>query len=245
MTLAADRLVVALDTDTLEAAETLVKKLAGTVGWFKVGKELFTLSGPEGVRRIRAAGARKIFLDLKYHDIPTTVRRAVKAAVLVGADMVNVHALGGTGMMTEAVKGRDEAVAQGANRCLLVAVTTLTSMTQQELMELGIDATPRMLAVHLARMAARCGLDGAVSSPQEAADIKGICGDRFVTVTPGVRPAWAAKNDQARVMTPGEALAKGCDYLVVGRPITASKDPAAAAQKILAEMASPASATQK
>ncbi len=232
----ADRLIVALDTDTIDAAIKLVERLAGTVTWFKVGKELFTLHGPEGVRRLRHAGAKKIFLDLKYHDIPNTVRRAVKAATLMGADMVNVHALGGSEMMVAAVKGRDEAVGQGGAKSLLIAVTALTSMTQQELMELGIDATPRMLAVHLARMALRCGLDGAVSSPQEALDIKDLCGNGYITVTPGVRPAWAAKNDQVRVMTPGEAVKNGCDYLVVGRPITGDKDPVDAAKKILKEM---------
>jgi orotidine-5'-phosphate decarboxylase len=233
----ADRLIVALDVATVDEARRLVEKLAPTVRWFKIGKQLFTAHGPTSLAAVREVGGKKIFLDLKFHDIPATVASAIRSAAAAGADMVNVHALGGLVMMKAAAAEGAAIKKETGAAPLLIAVTVLTSMRQSDLMALGIDATPQMLATHLAGLAKEAGLAGVVSSPQEAAAVHDRCGARFLTVTPGVRPAWAAKNDQARVMTPAAAVANGADYLVVGRPVIGAKNPVEAAKRILDEMA--------
>lgn len=234
---ARERLIFALDVDAFEEAERWVKLLHEKVGVFKVGKQLFTRCGPEVVRMIRAEGA-EVFLDLKYHDIPNTVALAGVEASRLGVRMFNVHALGGREMMDATVSAVDRLLPRGsAGRPLLLAVTILTSSTEETLREVGIEAPVTEMVPRLARLAQEAGMDGVVASPREVELIRRACGPDFVIVTPGVRPADAALDDQKRVMTPGEAVAAGADYLVIGRPISAAPDPVEAAERILAEMA--------
>lgn len=231
------KLVFALDVDAFEEAERWVKLLRGQVGVFKVGKQLFTRCGPDVVRMIRREGG-EVFLDLKYHDIPNTVAMAGVEACRMGVRMFNVHALGGREMMTKTVAEVDARYPRGSEgRPLLLAVTILTSSTETTLREVGIERPVREMVPRLARLAKEAGMDGVVASPQEVDLIREACGADFAIVTPGVRPAAAALDDQKRVMTPAEAIAAGADYLVIGRPISAAADPAAAADLILAEMA--------
>lgn len=232
-----ERLIFALDVDSFAAAEKWVRQLHDKVGVFKIGKQLFTRCGPEVVKMARAVGG-DIFLDLKYHDIPNTVAKAALEAARLGVRMCNVHALGGRAMMEKTVAEIDAHYPRGsAGRPLLLAVTILTSSDEETLREVGIDHPVEEMVVRLARLAQSAGMDGVVASPREAALIRAACGPDFVIVTPGVRPACAALDDQNRVMTPAEAIAAGADYLVIGRPISAAADPAAAADKILVEMA--------
>ncbi len=230
-------LVVALDVDSVDRALSLVERLRGVAGMFKVGKQLFTAAGPEVVRKIIAAGER-VFLDLKFHDIPNTVARAGVEAARMGVSMFNVHALGGSKMM-RAVK---EAVTETAKReriarPLILGVTVLTSHTRDSLKEVGIDRELEDEAISLAKLCAASGLDGVVASPLEIAPIRMAVEDsRFVILTPGVRPAGTSLDDQSRVTTPAEAIRAGANFLVVGRPITAADDPPAAARKILDEI---------
>lgn len=234
---ARDRLIFALDVDSLEEAESWVRRLQGKVGVFKVGKQLFTRCGPSVVQAIRDRGG-EVFLDLKYHDIPNTVAMAGIEAARLGVKMVNVHALGGREMMQGAVAAIDRLFPRGsAGRPLLLAVTILTSSSDETLREIGIDRPVAEMVPRLARLALEAGMDGVVASPREVDAIRRVCGPQFVIVTPGVRPADASLDDQKRVMTPGEAMAAGADYLVIGRPIAAASDPAAAADRIVAEMA--------
>lgn len=234
---AKQRLIFALDVDAFEEAERWVGLLRGHVGVFKVGKQLFTRCGPDVVRMIRSAGA-EVFLDLKYHDIPNTVAMAGVEAARLGAKIFNVHALGGREMMATAAAALDREFPRGsAGRPILLAVTILTSSTEETLREVGIDRPVAQMVPHLARLAQEAGLDGVVASPREVALIREACGPDFLIVTPGVRPADASLDDQKRVMTPAEAIAVGADYLVVGRPISAAADPAAAAERIVADMA--------
>lgn len=223
-------LIVALDVDTLEEGLELIRKTGDAVSWYKIGKQLFTRFGPEAVRQVKGCG-KKVFLDLKYHDIPNTVGQAVKAAAGIGADMTNVHASGGPAMLREASKSA------AGSEVLLIAVTVLTSMNQEELAAVGLSATPLEQVVRLARLAQASGIPGVVCSAQEIAAIRQACGPDFKLVVPGIRPAGADHGDQKRVMTPAEAARAGADYIVVGRPITAAKDPQAAARAILAELA--------
>lgn len=233
---ARERLVFALDVDSFEEAERWVKLLHEKVGIFKVGKQLFTRSGPEVVRMIRAEGG-EVFLDLKYHDIPNTVAMAGVEASRLGVRMFNVHALGGSEMMRTVVSAVDRLYPRGsAARPLLLAVTILTSSTEQTLREVGIEAPVQEMVPRLARLARDAGMDGVVASPREVSLIREACGPDFVILTPGVRPAEASLDDQKRVMTPGEAIREGADYLVVGRPISAASDPVEAAERILAEI---------
>ena len=237
MTTAKDRLIVALDVDTIEEAEQLVAQLRDYTGVFKVGMQLYNSEGPEVLRRLHKLGG-KIFLDLKLHDIPNTVGQAGAVLTRQRVFMYNVHTAGGREMMQRAAQATaKEAAALGIPEPLVIGVTVLTSINQNTLeQELGINRSIREQVVKWALLAREAGLKGVVASPQEITAIREACGPDFVIITPGVRPAWAAVNDQKRVMTPGEAMRAGASYLVVGRPITAAADPAEAAQKILAEM---------
>jgi orotidine-5'-phosphate decarboxylase len=234
---ARERLIFALDVDSLEEAESWVKLLHEKVGVFKVGKQLFTRCGPQVVQMVRREGG-EVFLDLKYHDIPNTVAMAGVEACRLGVRMFNVHALGGLEMMTKTVAGVDALLPRGnPDRPLLLAVTILTSSTEETLCQVGIDRPVREMVPRLAKLAREAGMDGVVASPQEVGLIREACGKDFLIVTPGVRPAFAAANDQKRITTPAEAIASGADYLVVGRPISAAANPLEAADRILAEMA--------
>lgn len=231
---AKDRLVLALDVDNDEKALRLVDELRDSVGIFKVGHQLFTAYGPDIVRRIIKRGG-KVFLDLKYHDIPNTVAKAASEAVKLGVTIFNVHALGGRDMMKAAVNSaRETADKYGMPSPLVLAVTVLTSMDEQSLRrELKITRSlPREVA-HLARLSKRVGMHGVVASPQEIILLRKANKKDFVILTPGVRPAWAEKDDQKRVMTPGEAVRAGADFIVIGRPVLAADDRQAAVNKIL------------
>lgn len=227
-----EKLVVALDYDRPEPAMRMAKRLAGLVGMFKIGKQLFTSEGPRAVERLAKLEVG-IFLDLKFHDIPNTVAGAVRAAAaLPGVRLVTVHALGGMAMM----RASATAIAGRKNRPKLLAVTLLTSMDEQAMRKVGILGPPVKRVVRLAQLAKAAGLDGVVASAQEAAAIRAACGSGFLIVVPGVRPQWASRGDQARVATPAAAIEAGADYLVVGRPITAAKNPRAAAEEVLREI---------
>ena len=231
------RLIFALDVDEFSEAERWVRLLHRQVGLFKVGKQLFTRCGPEVVHMVRGEGG-EVFLDLKYHDIPNTVAMAGVEAARLGARMVNVHALGGSEMMARTVAEIDSRYPRGdASRPLLLAVTILTSSTDQTLREIGIERPVTEMVPRLAALAKAAGMDGVVASPREVPLIRAACGPDFLIVTPGVRPSFAALDDQKRVTTPAEAIAAGADYLVIGRPISAAADPAAAAELILDEIA--------
>ena len=233
---AKQRLIFALDVETLEAARSWVDRLQGQVGVFKIGKQLFTRCGPEIVKLVQAGGA-DVFLDLKYHDIPNTVAMAGLEALRLGVRMFNVHALGGFEMMAGLVAEVDKACPRSnPQRPILLAVTILTSSNQETLRGVGIDRPVEVMVPKLAKLAKDAGMDGVVASPKEVSLIRAACGDDFLIVTPGVRPDFASQDDQKRVMTPGDALRAGADYLVIGRPISAAADPAAAAALILQEM---------
>jgi len=233
---AKQRLIFALDVDSLEEARSWVNQLQGQVGVFKIGKQLFTRCGPEIVNLVQAGGA-DVFLDLKYHDIPNTVAMAGLEAVRLGVRMFNVHALGGFEMMARLVAEVDGVCPRGnPERPILLAVTILTSSNDETLRAIGIDRPVAEMVPRLAKLAQDAGIDGVVASPKEVAAIRAACGPDFLIVTPGVRPGFASQDDQKRVMTPGEALRAGADYLVIGRPISAAKDPARAARMILDEM---------
>ncbi len=227
------RVFAALDTTDLDHAESLARALTGHVAGLKVGKEFFTAHGPAGVRRITALGL-PVFLDLKYHDIPNTVAGAVRAALPLGLAMVNVHASGGPTMMRAAVEA---AAVAGDARPLVIAVTILTSMDDDDLRAVGLPTPAADQVVRLARLAQDNGIDGVVCSPREIERLRAECGPDFRLVVPGIRPSWAAAGDQKRIMTPAEALKLGADDLVIGRPITAASDPAEAAKRIAKEIA--------
>ena len=232
------QLLVALDVESGNRAVELATTLRDVVDGVKIGSRLFTLEGPGLVRRLTDQGTR-VFLDLKFHDIPNTVAQAVEAAVTTGAWMVNVHASGGIPMMQAAAKAAaDTAARSNRPRPLVIAVTVLTSMDEETLRAGGVGRALFDHVLALAKMAEQAGLDGVVASPQETAAIRSACGPNFAIVTPGIRGASAGteKNDQARTMGPGEAVKAGASYLVVGRPIIAAADPREAAQKIAEEM---------
>ncbi len=233
---ARNKLIVALDVANAQAGVALAESLRGRAGMFKVGLELSTAEGPVLVRYLLAQGER-VFWDLKFHDIPHTVAQAARQATLKGVTMFNVHAAGGKKMIEAAVRASQEAANEtGQPRPLVVAVTLLTSLDRAALKEIGWSGKPEEIAVRLAKLAQRAGADGVVASAQEAALIRNTCGADFVIVTPGIRPQGAAAGDQSRITTPEEAIRAGADYLVVGRPITASPDPAAAADAVLSEI---------
>ncbi len=237
-----NRIILALDVDNDKEALGLVSELKDSVGMFKVGHQLFTAYGPDIVRRIIGMGGR-VFLDLKYHDIPNTVAKASAEAVKLGVGIFNVHALGGLDMMRAAAESaRETAELLKTPVPILLAVTVLTSMDGRSLRrELKISRSlPRQVA-HLARMAQRAGLDGVVASPQEIKLLRRAIRPPFVILTPGVRPAWAGKDDQKRTMTPAEAVRTGADYIVVGRPVLKAQDRKAAVEKIIEELHQPGS----
>jgi orotidine-5'-phosphate decarboxylase len=221
----------------LNEALDMARSLAGLVGMFKINIQLFTAEGPEAVRKIGALGSG-IFLDLKYHDIPNTVAGAIAAAAeFREVRLLDLHTTGSAAMMQAGVEALRR---KGAERPKLLGITILTSLNQQDLRRVGVSGTPGARVLGLARLAKRCGLDGVVASPKEVRQIRRACGRKFLIVVPGIRPAESEskrKDDQARVATPGEAIRAGADYLVVGRPITAAADPAAAARAIAEEIA--------
>ncbi len=235
-----NHVIVALDVATLKEAQAAAQALGPHVAGVKIGKQLFTAEGPRAVEAMRGLGLR-VFLDLKFHDIPNTVAGAVASASALGVWMLNVHATGGPTMM----KAACEAAARRSSRPLVLGVTVLTSFRTDEFQAtLGTsDGIPQAVG-RLARLSQAAGLDGVVASPQEIRLIRDTCGPQFLIVTPGVRPADAALNDQHRVMTPGEAIREGADYVVVGRPILAAQDPVAAAERIAAECRSAAQARE-
>ncbi|HSO17936.1 MAG TPA: orotidine-5'-phosphate decarboxylase, partial [Desulfosarcina sp.] len=217
-------------------------RLSGKVSVFKIGKQLFTRCGPDVVRMVNERGG-DVFLDLKYHDIPNTVAKAGLEALRLGVRMFNVHALGGREMMEAVVAEVDTAAPRGTSgRPLLLAVTILTSSNDENLRAIGIDRPVAEMVPRLARLAKAAGMDGVVASPKEVGLIRDACGNDFLIVTPGVRPAFAAQDDQKRVTTPADALRAGADYLVIGRPISAAADPCEAVDLILAEMRAAADA---
>jgi orotidine-5'-phosphate decarboxylase len=230
-----NELLVALDVDTIDAARQLANTLRGWVGGFKIGSRLFTSHGPAFVEELVGRGDR-VFLDLKFHDIPNTVAGAVAAATRLGVWMVNVHAGGGTEMMRAARQAADEEAARGNNGPpLVIAVTVLTSFTQGGLAATGVSGAIPDQVKRLALLAQESGLDGVVASPQEIGLIRDACDPRFAIVTPGIRGAGDAKGDQNRTASAAGALSAGASYIVVGRPIIAAPDPRAAAQKIAGE----------
>lgn len=256
---AKEKIIVALDVDSLDKALKLVKELHPYVGYFKVGLELLTSEGsPKVVQAIKEAGG-KIFYDGKFKDIPNTVAGASKAVTKMGVDMFNVHCLGGSAMMKAARKAAEEVSQnQGRKRPLILGVTVLTSLDYNDLVQLGIydelniadpeelsqikkERIERLAVRHLAWLAQESGLDGVIASPQEIQAIRRYCQPELLVVTPGVRPLWAATDDQKRVMTPGEAIKAGANYLVIGRPITQPPaeigGPVEAAKRIAEEMA--------
>ena len=231
-----ERLIFALDVDDFSAAEGWVKQLHENVGLFKVGKQLFTRCGPAVVKMVQDYGS-DVFLDLKYHDIPNTVAKAAVEACKLGVKIFNVHALGGAEMMRRTVAEVEAfCAATETPKPQLLAVTILTSSTEETLREVGIDRPVEEMVVRLARLAKDAGFSGVVASPKEAALIRAACGADFAIVTPGVRPTFASLDDQKRVTTPAEAIAAGATALVIGRPIANAENPLAAAGKILIEI---------
>ncbi len=244
---ARQKLILALDFPSLEPAFELAQSLTSVVGIFKINIHLFTAAGPAAVARLHQLGP-EIFLDLKFHDIPNTVKGAVNSAVaLPGVRLLDVHALGGLEMMRAAAKARDEASTSRSPVPKLLAITVLTSMDNTALRSVGVAGPASRRVVQLARLAKKAGIDGVVASPQEVRAIRRACGKDFLIVVPGIRPLVGGgasgkrkhrSDDQARVATPAEAIRAGADYLVIGRPITGAPDPEAAARAILEEISS-------
>jgi orotidine-5'-phosphate decarboxylase len=230
-----DQLLVALDVDTAAEARALAERLRGSVGGFKIGSRLFTSEGPSIVEALASRGDR-VFLDLKFHDIPNTVAGAVAAATRLGVWMVNVHASGGSAMMRAARVAADEEAARRSRPApLVIAVTMLTSLDQQALIEIGLHDAMTDQVERLAALTEAAGLDGVVASPHEIAIIRRRFGQAFAIVTPGIRGAGDLEGDQSRTMSAAQALSAGASYLVVGRPIIAAADPRAAAKRIADE----------
>lgn len=223
-----DRIIVALDFPSQDEALILVSKLGDAVSYYKIGLQLYTVAGPAVVAAVAATGA-KIFLDLKLHDIPNTVAKAVGSAGQLGVQMLTIHLSGGADMLRGAVKAKLPGLA-------LLGVTVLTSSTQETLRQIGVTGSVDEQVVRLADLGREAGLDGLITSPQEVGALRQRLGKRITLVTPGIRPAWAGADDQKRFTTPREAIDAGADYLVIGRPITGAEDPRKAAEKIVAEL---------
>ena len=226
---AKDKIIVALDLPSVDTARELISVLGPDVSWYKIGLQLFALGGPTFVQEVKSSGA-KIFLDLKFHDIPNTVRSAVVSACSLGVDMLTIHLSGGSEMCQAAVRGR------GASSTQILGVTVLTSQTEITLSEIGIQRSLTQQVLSLAALAKRTGITGLIASPLELEPLRNEFGNHFVIVTPGVRPTWSTAGDQKRFTTPADALKLGADYLVIGRPITASPDPKSAFSRIAAEL---------
>ncbi|RNC67574.1 MAG: orotidine-5'-phosphate decarboxylase [Desulfuromonadales bacterium] len=231
---ARNKIIFALDSGEFAHVQYWAETLVGRVGMFKVGKQLFTACGPAAVRMIQKFGG-EVFLDLKFHDIPNTVAMASVEAARLGVRLFNLHALGGYEMMARTREALDKEFS-GGERAKVLAVTILTSSTEETLRGVGINIPVPDMVVKLAALAKKAGIDGVVASPLEVPLIREACGSDFLIVTPGVRPGFAALNDQKRVMTPVEAVTAGSDYLVIGRPIGDAEDPAVAAEMILDEI---------
>ncbi len=234
---ARERLVLALDVDDFKKAEQLVGKLSDYVGVFKIGSQLFTAEGAKVVNMVNERGG-KVFLDLKFHDIPNTVTRAAEVSTKLGVYIFNVHTFGGYEMMKAAVEVAAKTSQElGIRKPIILGVTLLTSINQEILeKEIGIKKRLEEQVVHLAKLAKAAGLDGVVASPREIKEIRKACGEDFVILTPGIRPAGKSSDDQKRVMTPREAIKLGSDFLVIGRPIRNAANPVEAAKEILREM---------
>ena len=230
MTKATDKIVVALDVATKSEATRLVEQLREQISFFKIGLQLYTAEGPEIVRTVTASGA-KIFLDLKLHDIPNTVARAVESASELGVQMLTIHLSGGSEMIRAAVAAKK-------TKMSILGVTVLTSSTQHTLDEIGIEEQLDRHVLRLGNLGVAAGIDGLVASPFETRFLRIELGDKIKIVVPGVRPSWSEPGDQKRFMTPRQAIEAGADYLVIGRPITGHKDPREAVAKILSELAS-------
>jgi len=228
-----DRLIIALDVSRASEAQKIVNQIGDTASTYKVGKQLFTAEGPQVVRDLVASG-RKVFLDLKFHDIPNTVAGAVQSAADLGVSMLTVHASGGSKML----KAAAEAASSSASKPMVLAVTVLTSLNDADLQELGLPVGVADQVLRLAGIARNAGCTGIVSSAHEAASLRRNLGEGFAIVTPGVRPAGTEVGDQARVVTPADAFKAGATHIVVGRPITGDADPKAAAERILREIES-------
>ena len=234
---ARERLVLALDVDDFKKADELVSKLSDYVGVFKIGSQLFTAEGAKVVNMVNKKGS-KVFLDLKFHDIPNTVARAAEVATKLGVYIFNVHTSGGYEMMKAAAEASKKiSLALGVRKPLILGVTLLTSINQEILeKEIGVKKKLEEQVVHLAKLAKAAGLDGVVASSWEIKEIRKACGEDFVILTPGIRPAGKSSDDQKRVMTPQEAIKLGSDFLVIGRPIRNTSNPVEAAKEILREM---------
>ncbi len=226
MTKAADKIIVALDVATKAEALALVEQLRDKISFFKIGLQLYTAQGPEIVRAVLATGV-KVFLDLKLHDIPDTVARAVKSASSLGVQMLTIHLSGGAEMIQAATARK--------GKMSILGVTVLTSANDQTLRETGISDTLDKQVVRLAKLGIENGIDGMVASPHEIKSLRAEFGDKIKIVVPGIRPSWSEPGDQKRFMTPREAIEAGADYLVIGRPITAHKNPREAVERILQE----------
>jgi orotidine-5'-phosphate decarboxylase len=231
-----DKLIVALDVDTPAKALDLVQRLHNVAGMFKVGSQLFTAAGPQVVRDIIALDS-KVFLDLKFHDIPHQIAGAARSAAELGVSLFTIHASGGSEMMRRAAESVAEVSQQTGVRSRVLAITVLTSMDATTLSDIGVSSTPSESVMRLVKLAEAAGVDGVVASPLEIETIRStVSNPNFLVVTPGIRPAATANEDQKRVATPASAIAAGASYLVVGRPITGAPDPLAAAEQIIAEM---------
>ncbi len=236
------QILLAIDTTDVATARAQAAATRSAVGGIKLGLEFFAAHGPQGVRAVAADGV-PLFLDLKLHDIPNTVAGAVRAVTPLRPTLLTVHAAGGGAMLQAARDAAGEAAAKtGSARPRIIGVTVLTSLAEADLDAIGQRGPIAEQARRLAVLAKSCGLDGVVCSPHEIAALRAECGDGFLLVVPGIRPAWAAAGDQKRVMAPAEAARLGADYLVIGRPITAADDPAAAARRIAAEVVAAAPA---
>jgi orotidine-5'-phosphate decarboxylase len=226
---ARDRLIIALDLPNADQALKMARELSGEVTFFKIGLQLYTAAGPDIVRAIHGTGA-KVFLDLKLHDIPNTVAKAVEAAAKLDVAMLTIHLSGGRGMI-------EAAVASSPQNLLLLGVTVLTSSDETTLRETGVDSAVEQQAVRLAELGAAAGIRGLIASPHELQPLRARLRNDIAIITPGVRPAWAAADDQKRFTTPRQAVETGADFLVIGRPVTAHANPREAVQKIIGELA--------